>query len=83
MLTVAPSCHVTTKNRLTVGETNSGFGKSSLKQLTSFRVISSNQKLARELPSAPKAMARTISSRCLATSGTNTAGSVNSEAREV
>ena len=44
---------------IAVWETFSGFGKSSLKHPTSFRVISSNQKLARVLPSTPKTIART------------------------
>ena len=55
--------------------TGSGVGISSLKHSTSFRVISSNQKLAQALTSAPKAMDRINSSCCLATSRTNTAGS--------
>ena len=54
---------------------NSGFGKSSLKHSTSFRVLSSNQNLVRALTRTPKAMARTTSSCCLATTGTKTAGS--------
>ena len=55
--------------------TGSGVGISSLKHSTSFQVISTNQKLAQALTSAPKAMARKTCC-CLATSRTNTAGSV-------
>lgn len=57
--------------------TRSGFSKSSLKHLTSIRVILSNQKPERALTSSPKAFAPTDSSCFLATSGTKTAGSVN------
>ena len=43
---------------LSVGGKRFGFGKSSLKSSTSFRVISSNQKLARTFTSTPKELAR-------------------------
>ena len=54
------------------------FRQPSLKHSTSFRIIPSNQKLARALTNAPKAIAPTNSSCCLATSGTNTRGSARS-----
>ena len=65
----------------TVGGRSSGLVKSSLKHTTSFRVISSNQKLPRVLTNARRAIAQTNSSCCLATSGSNTAGSVSSQRR--
>ena len=55
--------------------TSASFGKSSLKHSKSFRIISSNQKLAQALTSTPGAIMRTNTSYCLATSGTKTAGS--------
>ena len=63
---------------LTVGRISASFGKSSLKHSKSFRIMSSNQKLARALTNTPEAIARTNTSYCLATSGTKTAGSVTS-----
>ena len=47
----------------------------SLRHSKSFRIISSNQKLARALTSTQEAIARTNTSCYLATSGTKTAGS--------
>ena len=52
-------------NTFPVRRTSPGFEKPSLKRSTSFRVISSNQKLARALTCAPKAIARTNSSMLL------------------
>ena len=63
---------------LSVEGTSASFGKSSLKHAKSFRIISSNQKLARALTSTQLAVARTNTSCRLATSGTKTAGSVTS-----
>ncbi len=63
---------------LPAGEISASFGKSSLKHSKNFRIILSNQKLARALTSTPKAVTRINTLCCLATSGTKTAGSVTS-----
>ncbi len=67
----------------TIGGISASFGKSSLKHSTDFRIISSNQKLARALTSTSKAIAHTNMSCCLATSGTKTGGSVTSRRSDV
>ncbi len=54
---------------LSVEGMSASFGKSSLKHSKNFRIISSNQKPAWALTSASKAIARTNTSCCLATSG--------------
>ncbi len=62
---------------------SASFGKPSLKNSKNFRIISSNQKLVRALTSTPKAVTRTNTSCCLATSGTKTAGSITSRRSDV
>ena len=58
------------------------FVEFSWKQSKSFRIFLFNQKLARALTSTPKAIAPANTSCCLATSGTNTAGSVPSRRQD-
>ena len=65
-----------------VGGTSASFGKSWFKHSKSFRIILSNQKLARALTSTPKAITPENKSCCLATSGKKTAGSVPSRRRD-
>ena len=72
-----------TDNSDSVRGASSGSGKSSLKSSKSFRIISSNQKLARAITSSSKTIARTNLPCCFATCGTNTVGSVESPRPDV
>ena len=61
---------------------NCRFWQASWKHSKSFQIFFSNQKLARALTSTPNAIEPANTSCCLATSGTNTAGSVPSRRRD-
>ncbi len=59
---------------ISVGGISASFGKSSLKHAKYFRIIPSNQKLVQALTRTPRAIARTNTSRCLATSKAKNCG---------
>ncbi len=68
---------------MSLGGISASIGKPSFKHSKYFRIISSNQKLARALTSTPKAIARTNTSCWLATPGVRTAGSVTSRRSDI
>ena len=71
-----------TKSNKTCRGNKCWFCKILVEGLEEFQIFLSNQKLARALTSSPKAIAPANTSCCLATSGTNTAGSVPSRRRD-